>query len=127
MRHFSVNSKEGQLVHLCGKHSHPSDFVTSTSCTDTATGKMIEVPHKLRRLEPGTIQSIFPGCPTYLSQEKSAAREGPEEKRARMEAKALQDVLQESLITQQEEEQSNAISSLEDLLCHTEKLLVGDF
>ncbi|KAH7956065.1 hypothetical protein HPB52_005982 [Rhipicephalus sanguineus] len=112
---------------LCEKHFHPSDFVTSTNYTDTVTGKVIEVPLKLRRLKPGTVPSIFPGCPTYLSQDKSAAREGPEEKRARMEAKALQDALQESLITQQEEEQSNAISSLEDLLCHTDKLLVGDF
>ncbi|KAH7976288.1 hypothetical protein HPB52_011005 [Rhipicephalus sanguineus] len=108
---------------LCEKHFHPSDFVTSTSYTDTVIGKVIEVPLKLRRLKPGTVPSIFPGCPTYLSQDKSAAREGPEKKGPRMKAKALQGVLQESLITQQEEEQSNAISSLEDLLCH----MVGDF
>ncbi|KAH6923525.1 hypothetical protein HPB50_002147 [Hyalomma asiaticum] len=90
------SSPGGDGLQLCEKHFHPSDFVTSTSYTDTVT-------------------------------DKSAAREGPEEKRARMEAKALQDALQESLITQQEEEQSNAISSLEDLFCHTDKLLVGDF
>ncbi|KAH7973081.1 hypothetical protein HPB52_021078 [Rhipicephalus sanguineus] len=124
---LTEDQNSDRLKKLCKKHFHPSDFVTSTSYTDTVTGKVIEVPLKLRRLKPGTVPSIFPGCPTYLSQDKSAAREGPEEKRARMEAKALQDALQESLITQQEEEQSNAISSLEDLLCHTDKLLVGDF
>ncbi|KAH6943634.1 hypothetical protein HPB50_024838 [Hyalomma asiaticum] len=93
----------------------------------TVTGKVIEVPLKLRRLKPGTVASVFPGCPTYLFHDKCAAREDPEEELARMEAKALQDALQESLINQQEGEQSNAISSLEDLLCHTDKLLVGDF
>ncbi|KAH7932354.1 hypothetical protein HPB51_029351 [Rhipicephalus microplus] len=101
---------------LCEKHFHPSDFVTSTSYMDTVTGKVIEIPLKFRRLRPVTVPSIFPGCPTYLPQHKSAAREGPEEKRTRMEAEALQDALQESLITHQEEEQSNAISSFEDLL-----------
>lgn len=88
---------------------------------------MVEVPLKLRRLKPGITPSIFPGCPTYLSQDKSADREAPEEKRARLEAKALQEALQQSLITQQEEEKNNSISSFEDLLCHTDTFLVGEF
>ncbi|KAH8020094.1 hypothetical protein HPB51_024456 [Rhipicephalus microplus] len=112
------------LCELCEKHFHPSDFVTSTSYTKMVAGKVIEVPLKLRRLRPGTVLSIFPDCATYLSQHKSATREYPEAKR---EAEALQDALQESLITHQEEEKSNAISSFEGLLCLTNKLLVGYF
>lgn len=112
---------------LCEKHFHPSDFVTSTSYTDSATGRVVEVPLKLRRLKPGITPSIFPGCPTYLSQDKSADREAPEEKRARLDAKALQEVVQHSLITQREEEKNNSISCLEDLLYHTDKFLVGEF
>ncbi|KAH8002781.1 hypothetical protein HPB51_026414 [Rhipicephalus microplus] len=64
-------------------HFHPSDFITSTSYTDIVTGKVIEVPLELRRLRPGTVSSIFAGCPTYILNTK-VAREGPEGKRARM-------------------------------------------
>ncbi|KAH7964060.1 hypothetical protein HPB51_027702 [Rhipicephalus microplus] len=116
-----------KFTELCEKHFHLSDFVTSTSYTDVVTGKVIEVPLKLRCLRPGTVPSILPGCPTYFSQQKSAVSEGPEEKPARMEANSLQDALQESLIAHQGKEKSNAISSFEDLMCHTNKILVGDF
>ncbi|KAH7936931.1 hypothetical protein HPB49_006441 [Dermacentor silvarum] len=92
---------------LCEKRFHPSDFVTSTSYT----GKVAEVALKL-----GTTPSTFPGCPAHLSQDKLSEREAPEEKRARLEPKALQEAGQQSLIAQQEEEKENAISSVEDLL-----------
>ncbi|KAH8032785.1 hypothetical protein HPB51_001863 [Rhipicephalus microplus] len=102
----NVDAFKGVLqdFRLWEKHFHPSDFVTSTSYMDTITVKVIEVLPKLRRLRPGTVPSIFPGCPKYFSQHKNVAREGPAEKRACIEAKALQNALQESLITHQEEE-----------------------
>ncbi|KAH8021730.1 hypothetical protein HPB51_016600 [Rhipicephalus microplus] len=43
---------------VCEHHFLESDFVDSTSYTDSMTGKVIEVPLKLRRLKPSAIPSV---------------------------------------------------------------------
>uniref|UniRef100_A0A131YSI3 Uncharacterized protein n=1 Tax=Rhipicephalus appendiculatus TaxID=34631 RepID=A0A131YSI3_RHIAP len=91
------------------------------------TGKVIEVPLKLTRLKPSAIPSIFPNCPAYLSRQVTAARESPEEKRARLDAEALQKAIKLSVLYHEAEEKNNAIASFGDLLKAVGGLSLTDF
>ncbi|KAH9384587.1 hypothetical protein HPB48_026596 [Haemaphysalis longicornis] len=91
------------------------------------TGKVIEVPLKLRRLKPSAIPSVFPNCPAYLSRQETSARESPEEKRARLDAEALQEAIQLSAQSHEAEEKKNAIATFEDLLKSVGGLSLTDF
>ncbi|KAH7934096.1 hypothetical protein HPB49_021525 [Dermacentor silvarum] len=62
---------------VCEHHFLESDFVDSMNYTDSMTGKVIEVPLKLRRLKPAAIPSVFPNCPVYLSRQETSARGSP--------------------------------------------------
>ncbi|KAH8030483.1 hypothetical protein HPB51_007368 [Rhipicephalus microplus] len=112
------------LVEECARYSYKvcehnfleSDFVDSTSYTDSMTGKVIEVPLKLRRLKPSAIPSVFPNCPAFLSRQETSARESPEEKRARVDAEALQEAIRLSEQSHEAEEKKNVIATFEDLL-----------
>lgn len=99
----------------------------SASYTDSMTGKVIEVPLKLRRLKPSAIPSVFPNCPAYLSRQETSARESPEEKRARLDAEALQEAIQLSAQSHEAEEKKNAIATFEDLLKAVGGLSLTDF
>lgn len=92
-------------------------MVNTTSYTDTATGKVIEVPLKLVRLRPDAVPSILPDCPAYLSTPNAnTSREAPNEKRTRREAAALQDAISKSIETHQAEEDKNKIDDFQALL-----------
>ncbi|KAH7937510.1 hypothetical protein HPB49_012754 [Dermacentor silvarum] len=112
---------------VCEHHFHENDFVNSASFNDNMTGKVIEVPLKLRRLKPSEIPSIFPNCPAYLSRQATKARESPEEKRARLDAEALQETIKLSVQYNEAEEKKNAIASFGDLLKAIDGLSLTDF
>ncbi|KAH8028007.1 hypothetical protein HPB51_012593 [Rhipicephalus microplus] len=112
---------------VCEHHFLESDFVDSTSYTDSMTGKVIEVPIKLRRLKPSAIPSVLPNCPTYLSRQETSARESPEEKRARVDAEALQEAIRLSEQSHEAEEKKNVIATFEDLLTAVGDLSLTDF
>ncbi|KAH7980330.1 hypothetical protein HPB49_015048 [Dermacentor silvarum] len=112
---------------VCEHHFHENDFMDSASYTDNMTGKVIEVPLKLRRLKPSAIPSIFPNCPAYLSRQATKARESPEEKRARLDAEGLQETIKLSVEYHEAEEKKNAIASLGDLLRAIGGLSLTDF
>ncbi|KAH7958667.1 hypothetical protein HPB49_004082 [Dermacentor silvarum] len=112
---------------ICEHHFHENDFVDSASYTDNMTGEVIEVPLKLRRLKPSAIPSLFPNCPAYLSRQATEARESPEEKRARLDAEALEETIKLSVEYHEAEEKKNAIASFENLLQAIGGLSLIDF
>ncbi|KAH7953794.1 hypothetical protein HPB49_012390 [Dermacentor silvarum] len=71
--------------------------------------------------------SIFPNCPAYLSRQATEARESPEEKRARLDAEALQETIKLSVQYHEAEEKNNAIASFGDLLKAIGGLSLTDF
>ncbi|KAH8024483.1 hypothetical protein HPB51_025110 [Rhipicephalus microplus] len=115
------------MFQVCEHHFLESDFVDSTSYTDSMTGKVIEVPLKLRRLKPSAIPSVFPNCPNYLSRQETCARESPEEKRTRVDAEALQEAIRLSEQSHEAEEKKNVIATFEDLLTAVGDLSLTDF
>ncbi|KAM7300812.1 uncharacterized protein ISCGN_016397 [Ixodes scapularis] len=112
---------------VCEKHFSPGDFATTTTYTDEKTGRVLEVPLQLRRLKPCATPSIFPNCPAYLSRNTPAAREGPEEKRARLEAEALQQALARSTEAYEDEQRNNSVSSFDELVAALKEFQVADF
>ncbi|KAH7932894.1 hypothetical protein HPB49_004666 [Dermacentor silvarum] len=101
---------------VCEKHFLTSDFVTTSTYRDEKTGRVLEVPLQLRRLKSGAIPSLFPNCPSYLSRPTTVVREGPEEKRLRLEGESLQEAIRQSVEAHEEEKKKNNISTFEDLL-----------
>ncbi|KAH8026573.1 hypothetical protein HPB51_021983 [Rhipicephalus microplus] len=59
---------------------------------------------------------LFPNCPSYLSRSTTVVREGPEEKRLRLEGESLQKAIRQSAEARKEEKKKNNISTFEDLL-----------
>ncbi|KAH8021743.1 hypothetical protein HPB51_016807 [Rhipicephalus microplus] len=100
-----------RLMEVCEKHFHTSDFVTTSTYQDEKTGRVLEVPLQMRRLKPGAIPSLFPNCPSYLSRPTTVVREGPEEKRLRLEGESLQKAIRQSAEAYKEEKKKNNISS----------------
>lgn len=101
---------------VCEKHFLTSDFVTTSTYRDEKTGRVLEVPLQLRRLKSGAKPSLFPNCPSYLSRPTTVVREGPEEKRLRLEGESLQEAIRQSVEAHEEEKKKNNISTFEDLL-----------
>lgn len=101
---------------MCEKHFLTSDFVTTSTYRDEKTGRVFEVPLQLRRLKSGAIPSLFLNCPSYLSRPTTVVREGPEEKRLRLEGESLQEAIRQSVEAHEEEKKKNDISTFDDLL-----------
>ncbi|KAH7932118.1 hypothetical protein HPB51_029535 [Rhipicephalus microplus] len=110
--HHTEICKPDDTGKVCEHHFLESDFVDSTSYTDSMTGKVIEVPLKLRRLNPSAIPTVFPNCPAYLSRQETSARESPKEKHARLDAEALQEEIRLSEQSHEEEEKKNVIDTI---------------
>ncbi|KAH7947114.1 hypothetical protein HPB52_007545 [Rhipicephalus sanguineus] len=70
----------------CADHFDASCIERTTSYTDPRTGRVIEVALPVPRLRPGSVPTIFPGCPSYLSVSDHNTRETPDAKRSRKEA-----------------------------------------
>ncbi|KAG0418187.1 hypothetical protein HPB47_005059 [Ixodes persulcatus] len=115
------------FLQVCEKHFSPGDFATTTKYTDEKTGRVLEVPLQLRRLKPSATPSIFPNCPAYLSRNTPDAREGPEEKRSRLEAEALQEALTLSTEAYEDEQRKNSVSSFDKLVAALKEFQVADF
>ncbi|KAG0418393.1 hypothetical protein HPB47_004915 [Ixodes persulcatus] len=81
----------------------------------------------LRRLKPCVTPNIFPNCPAYLSRNRPAAREGPEEKRSRLKAEALQEALTLSTEAYDDEQRKNFVSSFDELVTALKEFQVADF
>ncbi|KAH7981755.1 hypothetical protein HPB52_001057 [Rhipicephalus sanguineus] len=100
---------------VCADHFDASCIERTTSYTDPRTGRVIEVALPVPRLRPGSVPTIFPGCPSYLSVSDHNTRETPDAKRSRKEASQLAHAVEESLASYEAEQERDRFSSLEEL------------
>ncbi|KAH7936734.1 hypothetical protein HPB49_003479 [Dermacentor silvarum] len=80
---------------VCELHFMDEDIIRDATHTDQATGRVMTVPLSHVRLRPDAVPSKFPNHSSYLSR-KTARREDPDSKRARIENAALQKAIAES-------------------------------
>ncbi|KAH8022748.1 hypothetical protein HPB51_004272 [Rhipicephalus microplus] len=100
---------------VCADHFDASCIEKTTSYTDPRTGRVIEVALRVPRLRPGSVPTVFPGCPSYLSVRDQSTRETPDAKRSRQEASQLARAVEESLASYEAEQERDRFSSLEEL------------
>ncbi|KAH8018464.1 hypothetical protein HPB51_007018 [Rhipicephalus microplus] len=100
---------------VCADHFDASCIEKTTSYTDPRTGRVIEVALPVPRLRPGSVPTVFPGCPCYLSVRDKSTRETPDAKRSRQEASQLARAVEESLASYEAEQERDRFSSLEEL------------
>ena len=59
---------------MCEQHFHESKIIRTASAFDEKSGKTITCNLKTPKLSPDAIPTIFPNCPSYLSQPDSSKR-----------------------------------------------------
>ncbi|KAH7937018.1 hypothetical protein HPB49_007317 [Dermacentor silvarum] len=105
------------VLQVCAVHFDPSCLERTTSYTDWKMGKVVEVPLSVPRPRPGSVPSVFPGCPSYLSKETQSLREAPDIKRYRQDASELAHAIQESVASYDAEEERQRFSTQPDPAC----------
>ncbi|XP_047112066.1 THAP domain-containing protein 5-like [Schistocerca piceifrons] len=100
---------------ICELHFNKDDILSSTSMYDPKTGILLTAPLDRRRLRKDAIPSKLPGCPSYLSSHQTAVREDPEIRRGRLENRALQIAIQESVDTHAKMIDAISFDSLEQM------------
>ncbi|KAH9359951.1 hypothetical protein HPB48_022516 [Haemaphysalis longicornis] len=112
---IGVSDVHKTFVQVCADHFDASCIEKTTSYTDPKTGRVIEVALLVPRLRPGSVPTVFPGCPSYLSVRDQSTRETPDAKRSRQEASQLARAVEESLASYEAEQERDRFSSLEEL------------
>lgn len=77
------------FIQVCIKHFAENDIERETSVCDEKTGELLSAPLKYPRIRQGGFPTIFPSCPSYLTNVENL-REGPEEKKIRREMKRIE-------------------------------------
>lgn len=103
------------LFQVCERHFTEGDILRETLHVDDATGSQVTVPLKHLRLRPGAVPSRFPNCPGYLSTDHSQAREAPESRRMRLDLRALETAVADSIETFASDQEEEKILSPKDL------------
>ncbi|XP_049764640.1 uncharacterized protein LOC126092950 isoform X2 [Schistocerca cancellata] len=106
---------------VCHVHFHKDDVIWETQIVVERTGQLLTAPLFKPHLRPDAVPSLLPNCPSYLSKEESR-REGPEEKKQRLENEQLAAALQYSLASQKDYENTFSFSSLEELMLRTKEV-----
>lgn len=106
---------------MCELHFKPQYLRTTTKYTDPRTGRITEAPMGATRLTPDAVPTIFPNAPSYLSN-YAPVREGPDQKKKRLEASHLEEAIRQSIALHEEEEHRNKLSSYEDLVSRLQGL-----
>ncbi|CAN7988402.1 unnamed protein product [Ixodes hexagonus] len=109
LRTFSI------FVQVCAVHFDASCIQRTTSYTDPRTGKVIEATLPVPRLRPGSVPTIFPACPSYLSKLVNSTRDAPDTKRSGQEASQLARALEVSAASFEVERERHRFSTLEEL------------
>ncbi|KAH7973718.1 hypothetical protein HPB49_004181 [Dermacentor silvarum] len=78
-------------------------------------GKVVQVPLPVPRLRPGSVPTVFPACPSYLSKEKQSSREAPDIKRSRQDSSELARAIQESVASYEAEEERQHFSTHQEM------------
>ncbi|KAH8026459.1 hypothetical protein HPB51_020569 [Rhipicephalus microplus] len=105
---------------VCELHFKAEHLRTTSKYTD-GDGRTIEVPMKLTRLMPDAVPTIFPGCPSYLS-DSHTSREEPDVKRRRNENEQLLEAIQESALAFAAEQDENKVKNFEDITSRLTRL-----
>ncbi|XP_077494861.1 uncharacterized protein LOC144105612 [Amblyomma americanum] len=100
---------------VCADHFDASCIDTTTSYTDPRTGNVLTVRLSVPRLRRGSVPTVFPNCPSYLSAPDNSKREAPDAKRSRLEASELARAVKGSLASYEAEQERDQFSSLEEL------------
>ncbi|CAN7946592.1 unnamed protein product, partial [Ixodes hexagonus] len=101
---------------VCALHFDASCFEHNSSYTDPRTGKFLEIPLKVPRLRHGSVPSLFPVCPSYLSKQSACfSREPPDAKKMRQEASQLARAIEESASSYRNEQMKRSFLSLPEL------------
>ncbi|KAH6941182.1 hypothetical protein HPB50_014601 [Hyalomma asiaticum] len=108
-------------VKVCELHFKPQYLRTTAKYTDPRTGRITEAPMGATRLTPDAVPTIFPNAPSYLSN-YAPVREGPDQKKKRLEASHLEEAIRQSIALHEEEEHRNKLSSYEDLVSRLQGL-----
>ncbi|XP_037527812.1 uncharacterized protein LOC119405097 isoform X2 [Rhipicephalus sanguineus] len=85
-----------EYTKVCADHFDPSCLERKTSYTDPRTGNVLEAALPVPRLRSGSVPTIFPACPSYLSDPGNDTTETPAARRIRREAAQCADVLKRS-------------------------------
>lgn len=110
---------------VCELHFKPEYLRTTTSYTDQ-NGRTIEVAMNLTRLSQDAVPTIFLNSPSYLS-DCAPVREEPESKRKRLEERQLQEAIQLSVESHEDEDRQNRVSSFDQLVSLLPRFPVSDF
>lgn len=94
--------------YICIKHFEESSIIRSDKCT--VRGEVIDVPRKIPKLREGSVPTIFPNTPKYLSTISQASRRLCDVEASRMEA-----ALEQSLQDFKKHKEAKAIKSLDDV------------
>lgn len=113
--YLDENLKLTKASRVCELHFHASEIETQTSAYDEKTGQKITITLNRTRLKKDAVPSVFPGCPSYLTSQHHC-REGPREKRIRLQNEQLQHAIQESLRCREQEEEKYLFSKYSEFL-----------
>ncbi|KAH8032923.1 hypothetical protein HPB51_003800 [Rhipicephalus microplus] len=115
-RTMNAHSLHAVLKNVCALHFTESCIQNKSSYTYPMTGRVLEVSLKVPRLRSGSVPTLFPGCPSYLSKDDPSPRECPETKKMRREAADLARAIAESEASYRDEETKCCFSSLFELM-----------
>ncbi|KAH8040551.1 hypothetical protein HPB51_011340 [Rhipicephalus microplus] len=101
---------------VCELHFKAEHFRTTSKYTD-GDGRTIEVPMKLTWPMPDVVSTIFPGCPSYLSDSQTS-----QEERRRKENEQLLEAIQESALAFAAEQDENKVENFEDITSRLTRL-----
>jgi uncharacterized protein (DUF1697 family) len=87
---------------------------------DEKTGRTLTAPLSKPRLDVNAVPCIFPDCPSYLSTcaggtGAGPSREGPHQKKRRLEAAALEEAIQDSISTHMDYTRRMSVNNLQEL------------
>jgi hypothetical protein len=102
------------MFNIC-HHFKISDIIWEISAVDEKTGRTLTSPLSKPRLDVNAVPCIFPDCPSYLSTGAGPSREGPHQKKRRLEAAALEEPIQDSISTHMDYTRRISVSNLQEL------------
>ncbi|XP_077490877.1 uncharacterized protein LOC144101608 [Amblyomma americanum] len=110
---------------VCADHFDASCIETTTSYTDPRTGNVLTVRLPVPRLHLGSVPTVFPNCPSYLSAPDDSKREAPDAKRSQLEASQLAHVVKGLLASYEAEQERDQFLSLKELKARLQVALVS--
>ncbi|KAH7974612.1 hypothetical protein HPB49_017448 [Dermacentor silvarum] len=109
VRRDDIDIRSVREPKMCELHFKPQYLRRTTTYTHPRNGRTIEAPMGATRLSPDAVPTIFPNAPSYLS-DYAPVREGPDQKRKRLEASHLEEAIRQSIALHEEGESRNTLT-----------------